>query len=196
MDETAADTAPLRARALAYTPAQRRTADAALELFSLHGVAGTSLQMIAERLGVTKAAVYHQFRTKESIVIAVLDVRLQPIESAVLDAEAAGATPAARRALLAAIVEVVVADRSAWHTLQADPVLLRLLAEHEPSQALWSRLFGMLVGGGGPGARVRAAVLSAAIGAVSHPFVADLPDEVLAAELLPVLSALASSDHA
>jgi hypothetical protein len=54
-------------------------------------------------------------------------------------------------------------------------------------------LFGLLVGDG-PGARVRAAVLSAAIGAVSHPFVADLPDEVLAAELLPVLTELASGD--
>ena len=195
MDETATDHAPLGARAEAYTAAQRRTAEAALELFSRHGVAGTSLQMIADRLGVTKAAVYHQFRTKQSIVVAVLDVRLRAIEAAVLDAEAAGATAEARRALLASIVEVVVADRAAWHTLQSDPVLLRLLADHEPSRALWSRLFGMLVGHG-PGARVRAAVLSAAIGAVSHPFVADLHDEVLATELLPVLTALAASDRA
>jgi AcrR family transcriptional regulator len=195
MVDVAPPDAPLRARAEAYTRAQRRTIEAALELFSRHGVAGTSLQMIADRLGVTKAAVYHQFRTKESIVVAVLDVRLRPIESAVLVAEAAGSTSTARRALLAAIVEVVVADRTAWHTLQADPVLLRVLAEHEPSRALWSRLFGMLVRGDGAGAQVRAAVLSAAIGAVSHPFVADLPDEVLAAELLPVLTALTAGER-
>lgn len=195
MDETADAPAPLHARAQAYTPAQRRTAETALELFSTHGVAGTSLSMIAERLGVTKAAVYHQFRTKESIVVAVVDLRLRAIEAAVLDAEAAGPSPRSRRALLATIVDVVVADRATWHALQADPVLLRVLSEHEPSRDLWTRLFGILVGTG-KGTRVRAAVLSAAIGSVSHPFVADLPDDVLASELLAVLSALASSDRA
>jgi AcrR family transcriptional regulator len=30
-------------------------------------VSGTSLQMIAGAMGVTKAAVYHQFKTKEEI---------------------------------------------------------------------------------------------------------------------------------
>ncbi len=187
-----APTATIRARAQAYSAAQRRTAEAALDRFGRYGVAGTSLQMIADELGVTKAAVYHQFRTKESIVVAVLDVRLQSIEEAVEAAEAAGATPSARHALLAAIVEVVVADRTAWNTLQSDPVLLRVLEEHEPSRDLWARLFGLLVGHG-RGARVRAAVLSASIGSVAHPFVADIPDEVLAAELLPVLTDLASA---
>lgn len=44
----------------------------ALELFARHGVSGTSLQMIADALGVTKAAVYYHFRTKDEIVRAVL----------------------------------------------------------------------------------------------------------------------------
>ena len=34
---------------------------------------GTSLQMIADAMGVTKAAVYHQFHTKEEIVLAVAE---------------------------------------------------------------------------------------------------------------------------
>ena len=183
---------PIAARAARYSAAQRRTADVALELFAEHGVAGTSLQMIADRLGVTKAAVYHQFRSKESIVVAVLDVRLVPLEAAVDRAEAAGATPSARRELLSSIVHAVVVDRTAWSTLQADPVLLRLLGEHGPSRELWSRLFRVLVGDDHrPAGRVRAAVLSAAIGAVSHPFVDDLADDQLAAELLPILSELA-----
>ena len=45
--------------------------DAALALFADNGVSGTSLQMIADAVGITKAAVYHQFRTKEQIVLAV-----------------------------------------------------------------------------------------------------------------------------
>ncbi|NUR16364.1 MAG: helix-turn-helix transcriptional regulator, partial [Dermatophilaceae bacterium] len=49
---------------------RRRVIDAAVELFAEHGVSGTSLQMIADHLGVTKAAVYYQFHAKEDIVLA------------------------------------------------------------------------------------------------------------------------------
>ena len=41
---------------------------AAQKVFGQHGVGGTSLQMIADEIGVTKAAVYHQYNTKEEIV--------------------------------------------------------------------------------------------------------------------------------
>jgi AcrR family transcriptional regulator len=40
----------------------------ALELFAEHGYEKTSLREIAERLGVTKAALYYHFKTKEDIV--------------------------------------------------------------------------------------------------------------------------------
>ena len=39
----------------------------ALELFAEQGYERTSLREIAERLGVTKAAVYYHYRTKEEI---------------------------------------------------------------------------------------------------------------------------------
>src|SRR6516162_8882189 len=52
------------------TATQRRVVDAALRLFGDHGISGTSLQMIADEIGVTKAAVYHQFRTKDDIIVA------------------------------------------------------------------------------------------------------------------------------
>ncbi len=56
--------------------AQHRILDAALKLIAEHGVGGTSLQMIADEVGVTKAAVYHQFKTKEEIVIALTEREL------------------------------------------------------------------------------------------------------------------------
>lgn len=40
----------------------------ALELFTEHGYDKTSLREIAERLGVTKAALYYHFKSKEEIV--------------------------------------------------------------------------------------------------------------------------------
>ena len=51
--------------------AQTRIIEAALREFARNGVGGTSLQMIADDIGVTKAAVYHQYKTKDEIVRAV-----------------------------------------------------------------------------------------------------------------------------
>lgn len=45
----------------------------ALELFAEQGYEKTSLREIAERLGVTKAALYYHFKTKEDIVGSLFD---------------------------------------------------------------------------------------------------------------------------
>jgi AcrR family transcriptional regulator len=45
----------------------------ALELFAEQGYDKTSLREIAERLGVTKAALYYHFRTKDEIVTSLFD---------------------------------------------------------------------------------------------------------------------------
>jgi len=183
----------LRELAARYSPAQRRTIDAALRLFAEHGVGGTSLQMIADAVGVTKAAIYHQFSTKEAIVLGVLEVELQPLEEALEAAGSADLNPRAREEMLARVIDTVMANRHALGTLQSDPVLFRLLGEHEPSRRLWVQLFSELLGDDlGPRARVRAAVLSAAIGAAAHPFVVDLDDDTLRDELLRVTLTLIS----
>ena len=50
-------------------PATRdRLLAAAAELIREHGYAGTSLQMIADRLGFRKGAIYHHFRTRDEIL--------------------------------------------------------------------------------------------------------------------------------
>ena len=69
-------TAANRFSAVHRSAAQHRVLDAALTLIADHGVGGTSLQMIADEVGVTKAAVYHQFKTKEEIVIALTEREL------------------------------------------------------------------------------------------------------------------------
>lgn len=177
-------TPSLHALAARYSPAQRRTIEVALRLFDERGVDGTSLQMIADALGVTKAAVYHQFKTKDAIVIAVLEVEQQYLEEALEVAEARPRTRRTREDLLAAIIDGVVERRRAVSTLQNDPAMVRMLGAHEPSRQLWARLFAVLVGDDpGPRARVQGAVLSAAIGSVTHPFVIDLDDDTLRAEL-------------
>ena len=142
--------------------------------------------MIADAIGVTKAAVYHQFKTKEEIVIAVLEDDLGPLESALDAAEAEEGRPRAREVLLALVIDNVVRRRRIVSALQQDPVIVRLLAKHEPFLALMDRLFTVLTGGDtAPAARVRGAMISAAIGgAVMHPLVVDLDDETLRSQML------------
>jgi AcrR family transcriptional regulator len=167
--------------------AQARIVAAALDLFGRHGVSGTSLQMIADAIGVTKAAVYHQYKTKEEIVVAVMEDDLRQLEAA-LDRAEAEAGPRAREVLLTLVIELAVQRRRIVSALQQDPVIVRLLAKHEPFLVLMDRLFAVLTGGNrGAAARVRGAMISAAIGgAVTHPLVADLDDETLRSEMLRV----------
>ena len=50
----------------------------AVELFSEQGYDKTSLREIAERLGVTKAALYYHFKSKEDIVRSLVRRLLRP----------------------------------------------------------------------------------------------------------------------
>ena len=59
---------------------RRRIQDVALELFAEHGYEKTSLREIAERLDVTKAALYYHFKTKEVILVSIFEDLTQPIE--------------------------------------------------------------------------------------------------------------------
>ena len=84
-------------RSVPRTAAQVRIITAALDLFAEHGVNGTSLQMIADAIGVTKAAVYHQFKTKDEIVLAAVEVDLVKVEAALDAAETDARPPAGAR---------------------------------------------------------------------------------------------------
>ncbi|MFF0779579.1 TetR/AcrR family transcriptional regulator [Streptomyces sp. NPDC003720] len=59
---------------------RQRIQDVALELFVEQGYEKTSLREIAERLGVTKAALYYHFKTKEEIIVSLFEDLTQPIE--------------------------------------------------------------------------------------------------------------------
>jgi AcrR family transcriptional regulator len=168
-----------------FSAAQRRIVDAAMELFAEHGVGGTSLQMIADAIGVTKAAVYHQFKTKDEIVLAAAEAELANLDAAITAAEAEPDRDRARDVLVDRIVDLAVERRRMESTLLGDPVIVRFFARHEPYRRVMGRLYRLLMGDdAGPDARVPAAMLTAAIGgAVMHPIVADLDDETLRAQL-------------
>lgn len=77
---TAADTEPDDVRA----HIQR----VALELFIEEGYDKTSLREIAEKLGVTKAALYYHFPTKDDIVNSLIEQRIAAVDALVEWAEA------------------------------------------------------------------------------------------------------------
>ncbi len=177
--------APPRLGSTHYSPAQRRTIDAAIGLFADRGVAGTSLQMLADATGVTKAAVYHQFHTKEAVVIAAVDTELGRLEAALEAAEAAPGTDSLE-ALLGQVIDLAVARRRMVGTVLHDPDIVRLLGEHKPFGHFMERLFHALLGrDAGPTGRLRVAMVASAIGgAVTHPLAAGLDDSTIRAELL------------
>ncbi len=169
-----------------YSDAQVRVLLAALDLFAEHGVNGTSLQMIADHIGVTKAAVYHQFRSKEAIVVGAVEIELGRLEEALDAAEVSDDGPAAVETLLTQVIHLAVERRRMVSTLQHDPVIVRLLADREPFQLFMQRLFRVLLGEEiDVRARVQVAMIASAIGgAVTHPLVSGMEDATLRAEML------------
>lgn len=168
------------------TPAQTRVLDAALKLIAERGVSGTSLQMIADAMGVTKAAVYRQFKTKEEIAIAITERELAYLEDGLEAAEAEEHGLKAREVLLDRMIDQAIERRAVVSVLQFDPVIIRLQAEYEPFQRFIERLYAALLGTeAGVEARLHAAMLSSAISvAVMHPLVADVDDETLRTHLI------------
>ena len=165
--------------------ARQRVLDAALELFGEQGVSGTSLQMIADRIGVTKAAVYHQFPSKEEIVMGVLAPALETLRESVENAERHESVEERREAMLTALVELSVGHRWLAAILQADPTVNAMVRGHTDHD-LGPRIMALLVG---PSPDVRAAMAGSMVGGAmlivcTAPELQQYDDEELSQNLL------------
>ena len=179
-------------------PQWSRAYCAAMEMFAAHGVSGSSLQMIADHLGVTKAAVYYQFQAKEDIVLAVIEPALDELRKVVVEAEAAEGPAASLDTAVRGLVAMMIGQREVVATLFRDPEVQTLLEGQPEFLELTERLVVIL---GGPGAGVRRRVASSMFGASLasvgvDPLIADLDPEKLREELLFLSRALfaASAD--
>lgn len=63
----------------------------AIDLFGERGFAGTSLDDVADRLGVTKPTIYHYFKTKEDILFQGVQVGMAALQES-LDSDSSGST--------------------------------------------------------------------------------------------------------
>ncbi|WP_267277573.1 TetR/AcrR family transcriptional regulator [Arthrobacter sp. CDRTa11] len=156
---------------------------AALELFSERGVSGTSLQMIADRLGIGKAAVYYQFKTKEGIIEAVLAPAFAQMRRIIADADT---SQSPQEAAIVGLSGLVIAQREVVAALSHDPEVRRFLETHSEAAQLILQLGGMLLGPE-PDTRHRVAVSLFGGGLASvgiDPALADIDDEALRSELI------------
>ena len=78
---------------------------AAKETFFLEGYAGAAMDRITARAGVSKATIYNHFRSKEELLLAVVEAVIQPIQS---DYRSALDPAAAFRPWLLALGELLV----------------------------------------------------------------------------------------
>jgi AcrR family transcriptional regulator len=80
--------------------------DAAIDVFGRHGYHGTSIRDIAERAGLSSAALYHHFSSKQDLLFQIMDRGIEVLVRQTQEAYAAAPpTPEDR---LAAIVRVHV----------------------------------------------------------------------------------------
>lgn len=86
---------------------RERIRTVALELFAEHGYEKTSLREIAERLQVTKAALYYHFKTKEDIVTSLFNDVQAEVEKIIEWAREQPRTVETRREILRRYVAVI-----------------------------------------------------------------------------------------
>ncbi|MEV0306888.1 TetR family transcriptional regulator [Nonomuraea fuscirosea] len=82
------------------TDTRERIQQVALELFAERGYDKTTLQEVAERLDITRPALYYHFRTKEAILASVVDRLTESMDELVAWAKEQPATAGARLEIL------------------------------------------------------------------------------------------------
>jgi TetR/AcrR family transcriptional regulator, cholesterol catabolism regulator len=102
-----------------------RIVDVSIELFSEHGVEQTSMRMIADRVGVTKAAIYYHFENKDRlhhhIHLRLIDAVLARIDELAASSE----DPAAKiREVVAVMLEWIAEHRDEFTILLREGNLL------------------------------------------------------------------------
>jgi AcrR family transcriptional regulator len=84
----------------------------AAELFAEHGYGETSLREIAERLGITKAALYYHYRSKEQLLEAIVQPLFDDLEALATRAEATPHSSAGVRAVFEDYLDLLLRHRS------------------------------------------------------------------------------------
>ncbi|MCO1617526.1 TetR/AcrR family transcriptional regulator [Micromonospora tulbaghiae] len=133
----------------------------ALELFTEQGYEKTSLREIAERLGVTKAALYYHFKSKDEIVTSLVDDRLRRMDELIAWAADQPPTLATRRTLIGRYADSMFAGdlpQVMRFFEQNQTVLKSLVAGQQMRDRMMRLAHELCRGDDSPAAQLRAAL--------------------------------------
>src|SRR5215208_3835313 len=185
--EELAMAAPVSREAVETTDTRTRLIDVAIDLFTRHSYAGTSLQMIADELGFTKAAIYHHFRTREQLLAAVLEPILRELRTIVEAAQMRRTAHARAEHMLSGYAALAVRNRGLVAVLAADPSVATALHERPEWRELIGRQLALLADvDPGPVGEVKASMVYAGMAGAAGPASNNLNDEVLRDVLVEV----------
>lgn len=143
---------------------RRRLVDAAVALFTRHGYAGTSLQMIADELGFTKAAIYYHFRTREQLLTAVLEPLLATLQRTVEEAESRRSASGRADHMVRGYADLAVHNRTLVSVLASDPSVNEALRTRPDWDSVINRQLALLADiDPGPAGMVKAAMVFSGI---------------------------------
>ncbi|MDM4720607.1 helix-turn-helix domain-containing protein [Micromonospora sp. WMMA1363] len=175
---------------------QERIKAVALELFTEQGYEKTSLREIAERLKVTKAALYYHFKSKDEIVSSFVEDRLDRMDELIAWAETQPATRATRRTVISRYADTMFAGEqpSVMRFFEQNQTVLKSLTA---GKQMRDRMFGLANvlcrGDTSPGAQLRAVLALFAVHsswfAVRTPGISDAERRATALEVADELLA-------
>jgi AcrR family transcriptional regulator len=117
----------------------------AVEMFTEHGYEKTSLREIAEALGVTKAALYYHFKSKEDIVRSLLEDYFGHIDALVAWGETEPAGPARRAEILRRYVAIVQEGEAAFRMLHQNQAAIKGLSGSKNTGQLFRERLSPLI---------------------------------------------------
>ena len=165
----------------ARSDTRARIQQVAVELFTEHGYEGTSLREIAERLDVTKAALYYHFKSKEDIVTSLIEDYSKQMDALIDWGRDQPRTAASRRELLSRYVDIVAEGDQAFRMLHQNQAAVSMLTSAKSRGELFKERIESLIDlltepGAGLADRVKAAMAVGGISVGWMFFAASQPD--------------------
>jgi len=139
-------------RAVQAERTRQQILETAQRLFAELGYDATSLQMIADELGLTKAAVYYHFRAKNEILQAIMLPGIERLKALLDDAAAIRGRRARLEFLVSGFVDFLVQNRHYAVMAATDPAARRDKLDDE-SATLRQRGLTLLFGDNPTGAQ-------------------------------------------
>jgi AcrR family transcriptional regulator len=122
-----------------------RLRELALQLFAEQGYEKTSLREIAEHLGVTKAALYYYFKSKEDIVRSLVEDYMASVDELIAWARSQPRTPELRAEIIHRYLEIVVTGSGVFRMLHQNQAAVSSLANAKERGELFRERMDALV---------------------------------------------------